>query len=183
MLIERLDQITQMRPFPLMGCVRRNVWTEGAEAQTWKWRRGTALLAVAAHKSAFVWPGGVFDCFSTFTQDGLVLFIFRGGKPKPWWRDDAMVLAGAIATNSAFVLAGVCVVFEVDGALHERYFEAPAEEAAARYMEALEGWKGEHPTRINKQSPRGTVICKSCPVKNRCDALDMELGETGDWRK
>ena len=126
-------------------------------------------------------PFGIFAAWTRTAQSGdRWLLLFRGGRPMPWWREDALLLAALVTTYSNLGVKGVAIVEELDSQLTVEYIEAlEAGEAQLLVGEALSRWTRK--SRLNKSSPRARAVCPHCPVKQPCDQLDLETGATQDW--
>jgi len=129
-----------------------------------------------------VTPAGTFEtyvAFGWYKVGECVVLTFRGGRWKPWWDDDLRLLA-ALVTRYHYPVTGVVALNELDGELREHYVSAPSSEWADEAIrKAIERWEGSQ--RIPKNSDRAKSYCLYCPVKARCDALDLEKGDTNDW--
>lgn len=178
-LASSLKRSLALRNSELIGCPRQNRMA-GLD-NSWRMARGNALCALQGYKVSFSTPIEEIDVFVTGQEDErLDLITFRGGKWKEWWnRDVELLLALAVLYLSPNV-NGAIVLHEVDNQLSEVYIASPSkDEASALVQAALSRWK-EH-ARILKNSPRALALCGYCPAKARCDALDLEKGETSDW--
>jgi len=174
--VERLRYL-ELRPFPLLGCPRRNRWS----GRPWRTDVGAAVLALLGQKVTVAWAGGESDVF--LTPQGSLL-LWRGGPWRSWWQDEAILLAGMVRASGASPVPGVLVIFEVDGKAAMRYLEAPVPAAERSYEETAAAWAvgGEDaPPRWHRRSERAKVICPKCPVRQRCEAIDRVNGATADW--
>lgn len=172
-----LREKTLTRHPGVLGCPRRNRLDP---AQPWRWARGNSLLALLGERVSIEAPFGVFDAFYRAAPEGDWLLQFRGGKPQPWWADDALLLAALVLVHSSLNPVGVSTISELDSQLHTHYLGSPATDEAFRLAEeAMQLWMRSG--RIAKDSPRGKAICPYCSVRNPCLMRDLELGETQDW--
>ena len=174
----RLRQILdQSHPFPLIGCPRRNRWS-GCQA----YEAGTVVLFTIGNGVRVRWPGGETTVWMASPFDMGALLLWRSGPWRDWWIDDAIVLGGMLQAQW-WTGAEAVVLHEVDGRIHVRYLDIPSE-AVATYEHLKEKWLtgGEdHPPRWNRRSPRARMGCPRCPVRQRCESLDRETGQTQDW--
>jgi hypothetical protein len=166
-----------LHPFPLFGCARRNVWTRKAMRSD----VGAAVLSFVGSKQPISWEGEVVDV--VVAPDGKALCLWRPGPWRPWWIDEALLLAGMVRARSNIRAEGVFVLHEVDGETHVRYIETPVAEASRVYEAALAGWRSQRevPPRWNRRTERAQYVCPKCPVRHRCEAVDLEHGATHDW--
>jgi len=166
----------------LIGCARRNRWSP--QPIDWRYLRGNAVLECAGRKERVTGGRdvGSFDVYLAYgwrERTETVALVFRGGRWKSWWEADFQLLAALIVRYN-FPITGVVVLRELDSELTEHYVAAPPSElAGAGIRKAIERW--ETSQRIPKNSDRAKASCLYCPVKARCDALDMERNETDDW--
>jgi len=171
------DALT-MRPFRLMGCPRRNVWRG-----SWRSDVGAAVMPIVGTKQSVVWEGEAVDFYSFL--GGQYLLLWRAGPWRKWWQDDARLLVGMVYACSSIEPMGVCILHEVDGQTLTTYVECPKDRSLESYQDALTAWRAggaNKPPRIAKDTDRAYRVCYRCPVRRRCDALDIELGETADWK-
>ena len=164
-----------VRPLPLLGCPRRNVWSP-----PWTSDTAVAVLGVVGVRATVVWLGENVDVYTA--PDGNLL-MWRGGPWRDWWIQDMETLAAMVQTVSNIHASGVYMLHEVDGRTHVRYVETPSERVQTVYAELLERWAADSdtPPRIDRGSDKAKTLCWRCPAKKRCEASDMEKGETQDW--
>lgn len=177
-LAASLQRSLSLRNSELTGCPRQNRLS-GMD-NSWRMARGNALCALHGYKVNFNTPIEEIDVFATEIDDGLDLITFRGGRWKEWWNWDIRILLSLAKLYLSDNVSGAIVLHEVDNSLSEVYIESPnKDEASALVQTVLNRWKDY--ARIPKNSPRALALCGYCPVKARCDALDLEKGETSDW--
>ena len=166
---------THARPLPLLGCPRRNAWST-----PWTSDSAIAVLDTVGLRTTLVWLGRNIDVHTA--PDGNLL-LWRGGPWQDWWIEDAETLAAMVQSVSNIRAIGVYVLHEVDGQTHVRYVETPAERVQTAYAELMERWTKDSsaPPRIRRDSDKAKYLCWRCPAKKRCEASDMESGETKDW--
>ncbi len=167
-LLQELKQKFLSTECPLVGCMRQNAWSARTR---WQDYRGKAILMALGkmqhHHSDLC---GDYDTYAY----GDYLLQYRGGHKKVWWEHDITKL---LAVTQIYV--GCILIQEVDGELHQHYIPAPSQEEAKHLLLALrERWSSLE--RIAKNTQRA-YMCRYCPVKARCDALDVEQGQTDDW--
>lgn len=170
-------QYLDLRPFPLLGCPRRNRWT----GKAWRSDVGAAVLALLGQKVTVAWEGGESDVF--ISQEGSLL-LWRAGPWRDWWVEDAMLLAGMVRASGASAVPGVLVLHELDGKTEMRYLETPVSTAGRSYVETAAAWAAggdEAPPRWNRRGQRARRVCPRCPVRQRCEAVDRVKGTTQDW--
>jgi hypothetical protein len=150
------------------------------QGYAWNLMRGNALLAFCGQKQGVNTTAGYLELYTTSDLDRPVILQFRGGKEKPWWRED-MELLGSIGVYYLEPKpTGVLVLQELDNSLNELYYPAPADERCRELVsEALDRWRNNK--RIHKNTQRARAYCYSCPVRAKCDSLDIENGEQQDW--
>lgn len=173
-LIDRLS----VTPCNLVGCVRQNLLLADAP-EDYRNIRGNALLALIGERVLLDAPSGAFHVFTFDEGNGPVLLLFRGGKPKPWWDEDARVLL-AVVNTYGFRCYEAVILYELDSRLYSYRVPAPSTEMAKSII-AERALKYRTFARISKKTYRGRVICSHCPVKAECDRVDMERNETSDW--
>lgn len=177
-LLGELQAKLYLRPSELLGCARRNRWAE--EFVQWRSRRGNALLLLAADDVAVVeTPAGFIDLPVHYDHGVAELLQFRGGVWKAWWEEDIQLLLAIARVYSLLDLVGCTVFCEDQGDLTTRYISADQLAAHALVAAALKRW--ERFVRIAKDGPRSYTMCPYCPVKERCDAEDLQTGATTDW--
>lgn len=180
MSVEHLRNVLEalrMAPFPLMGCPRRNRWKGG-----WRSDVGAGVMAWMGYRSAVSWPGGLVDVYLTHVDNSPM--IWRAGPWRDWWLEDAMILGGMISAQTSLPISRVYVLHEVDGQTLVRYVEIPVQEAEQKYRDLVGAWiegGDDLPPRIHRRSERARRICFKCPVRQRCEAVDREAGNTEDW--
>jgi hypothetical protein len=173
--IERALDVLQFAPFTLLGCVRRNMWNV-----QWRSDVGAAVCLLVGRKHRLTWPGGEVDVVRT--ADG-VLVQWHPGPWRDWWLDDAILFAGMVRATSAGSVPGVLVLHEVDGQTRVRYIEAP-DTCTETYEATLRAWREggtARPPRLDRRSERAEQTCYRCPVRRRCEAVDLEAGQMDDW--
>ncbi len=163
------------RPFPLLGCPRRNAWSA-----PWTSDSASAVLDKVGQRATLLWRGQEVDVYMTPDAEPI---MWRGGPWRDWWIQDMETLAAFVQTSSNFRASGVYMLHEVDGRTHVRYVEAPAERVQTAYAELMERWAAnpDAPPRIDRASDKAKYLCWRCPAKKRCEASDLERGETRDW--
>ena len=176
---ELIEEVLTVRPFRLMGCARRNYWRTA-----WRSDVGAAVMQIAGTKQTVVWMGDPVDVFVAGTKER-VLLLWRAGPWQGWWTEDAFLLAGMVNALSEIHATGVVVLHEVDGQTRTAYVETPERDAKLAYERTMDAWTQGMaravPPRIRKNSERANRWCRRCPVRKRCDLLDIEHGEMGDW--
>jgi hypothetical protein len=176
-LVQRKLDTLELAPLPLLGCPRRNRWS----AKPWRSDVGTAVLGLLGLRARLPWGEGEADVF--IEHSGLPL-LWRAGPWRDWWIDDATLLVGMVRATTALRPSGAIVVHEVDGRTQARYIQCPVPESQRSFRERNDAWQAggdEAPPRLNRRSPRARVVCPRCPVRQRCEAVDRERGETADW--
>ncbi len=163
-------------PFTLLGCPRRNTWTHG-----WRSDAGAALLDQVARRERVEWLGRPVGIFMTAV--GPTLFLWRGGPWRDWWVREAELLAGMVGSVSNIRATRVCVLHEVDGRTHVRYVETPTERVQTLYADEMTRYTADPdaPPRLHRDKQQAKQLCWRCPVRKRCEALDLESGDTKDW--
>ena len=163
------------RPFPLLGCPRRNAW-----GKPWTSDSASAVLDKVGLRATVPWRGEEIDVYTTPDGD---LLMWRGGPWRDWWIQDMERLAAMVQTSSNFHANGVYMLHEVDGRTHVRYVETPSERVQTAYLHLLDRWAAnpDHPPRIGRRGDRARSLCWRCPVRERCETSDMDRGETQDW--
>lgn len=168
-----------LRPNPLEGCIRRNKLDETERG--WRWLRSVALLDRLADREQVHLPTGeVYDIHIARTEHGDCGVLFRGGREKPWWRDDAELQAACLVTFASQNVQGMVILQELDSDLLWHYFANPAAPTQLATT-AFKGLHAEPPSRLDKSSARAHASCRYCPVKWDCDRLDLQYGHTRDW--
>lgn len=166
-----------------IGCIRRNEWTKG-EVVPYRFYRGNSLLALVGQRTKIAYPPGFFDAWVREKGDGgYDVLTFRGGPYKPYWDEDCRLLAACVAAYTALQIDGCMLLHEFDNTLRVRYFGLPADYKCL-VEQQVEAWKAgtpEEPTRLGKHTRRAYSYCYNCPVLDKCDALDLIKGDTGDW--
>lgn len=180
MILDELQTKLYLRQSELIGCPRRNRWIE--EPQLWRFLRGNALVLLSADDVAVVeTPVGFVDIPVHYTAEGPAEIIqFRGGKWKAWWEEDIQLLLSIALIYSELNPPGCVVIHEDQGDLTTKYIQSEPANAQGLVEAALKRW--ERFNRIAKNSSRAYVVCPYCPVKERCDAEDLQTGATADWR-
>ena len=171
------DALT-MRPFRLMGCPRRNVW-RGA----WRSDVGAAVMPIVGDKASAAWEGEAVDFY--MVRGANYVLLWRAGPWRKWWQEDARLIVGMIHARTSLSPEGVCILHEVDGQTLTTYVECPKDRSLDVYQDALTAWRAggtNKPPRIAKDTDRAYRVCYRCPVRRRCEALDIELGHTADWK-
>lgn len=178
-LLAELQTKLYLRYSELIGCTRRNRWAE--EIVQWRSRRGNALLLLAADDVAVLeTPAGFVDLPIHYTSSTEAeLLQFRGGTWKAWWEEDIQLLLAVSRVYSTLGLTGCVVLHEDQGDMTTRYIAAESLTSHVLVAAALKRW--ERLDRIAKDGPRATTMCPYCPVKERCDAEDLQTGATADW--
>ena len=174
-IASRLKKELDVHPFPLLGCPRRNVLQD----RPWRSDVGAAVCALVGTRATVEWEGKPVDFYHT--PDGSSLLLWRGGKWRDWWVEDATLLVGMVRALSNIRAEGVFVLHEVDGETHVRYVGAPTKDAVNAYTEMMVCWGKDDPPRICRDSDRGEATCWRCPVRRQCEAMDVEAGTTEDW--
>jgi len=181
-LVEETMGLLQNKPPVLIGCVRRNEW-HGWD-NIWKLIRGNAILQCIGERVAVKYPLGVFVVWLRENrEDAYDVLQFRGGPYRYWWDQDCRNLASLVSVYTSLNITGTVLFHEFDNVLRTRYYPRPADSKAVVEALMLHYHSGteESPIRLKKDTQQGRVYCYNCPVKQRCDAKDMELGETTDW--
>lgn len=163
----------------MQGCLRRNLWTaDWPREEPWRFRRGNTVLDTVAERHTFQTPLGPFEAhlYADEERGGTVWLTFRGGRWKEWWTDDIRLVLAFLPDT----LVGAVVLNELDGELHLRYVPAPSNAEREQFVaDTVRMW--ERGERIPKNYSRAFALCPHCPVKARCDALDIEEGKYDDW--
>lgn len=176
-LLDKLAQTVWARPAKVIGCTRQHIlWPD----KPWRWLRGNAILSAIGEKVEIEAPFGAFGVFLVVDGEKIWLLQYRGGNWCPWWDEDAALLASLVSSYTQFKVAGTVTIVELDGQIRLHYTELPAE-AAALTKEAVDRWTNQ--ARLPKDQPRARTVCRYCPVKNQCELMDLERGETADWQK
>ena len=139
---------------------------------------GAAVCALVGERAVVEWEGNRVDFYLT-SDDNLLLW--RGGPWRNWWVDDAVLFVGMIRAQSNIHAEGAYVLHEVDGATLVRYVGTPERETKTAYEELMTKWVSGALPRIVRNSERGKATCWRCPVRKRCEGLDLETGNTKDW--
>lgn len=177
MVVDLINKLRLRQPFN--GCMRRNKWD--LRAPKYSLVKGNAvLLQLGAECVTIDTPVGPSDHMVIRGRDSRVI-LFRAGPWRSYWLDDArqeieLLRAGGFPVSEIALIAhenqGDLVLKEVDLGDHSLHYTADVEELTRKYNSN---------TRIPKNTERALRICRSCPVKSRCDGTDREQGETGDW--
>jgi hypothetical protein len=172
-LLQKLAELADRDlPCPFTGCLRKNIWTD----KVWRDVRGEALLSTLGQRVMVDTPVGSYTACLYDTY----LLAFRGGKWKSWWREDLQTVH-ALTSKYGSPCNGTIVLQELDGRLSQVYIEPPSQaESEQLVLNALDAWKNQ--SRISKSGPRA-YLCNFCQVKRRCDAFDLDVGQTQDWPK
>ena len=174
LVVELIDNLTLRQP--LSGCMRRNQWD--LRKPKYSLVKGNAVLfTMGAERVTISTPAGPSDHMILGTK----VCLFRAGPWRPYWVDDAhaeikLLRVCGIAAHDVALIAhenkGELVVKEVDCGDHPDCYMSDLTSLFKFYKEQ---------DRILKHDQRALRICRSCPVKQKCDALDRERGETSDW--
>ncbi len=161
----------------LVGCVRRNVWS-GQSKQDWRRSRGVSLLALVGEMREVWHPDGAFDVH-TYNDH---LIVFRGGPWNTYWVKDIVDLWVITSQYFKWLSPTVYVLHEEKGTLDIKPIEMPAHEHATRYAD-IENRDpdADPPPRISKSTTHAVRVCRFCPHKTRCDALDTLRGDIQDY--
>lgn len=169
------------RPLLLMGCMRQNVLQQGTDNEaTWRVVRGNALLHHLGWKLAVTYPLGVFDVYVSGAQDGIGVLQFRGGRWKPWWVEDAQMVAACVDVYTTYTVDGILLLHEDSGTLAVNSIDPPANPVEL-VNNALQACHFTPTTRIRRNSRRGRAWCQHCTVRSSCELMDLEYGDTSDW--
>ena len=166
-------------PFRLIGCPRRNVWTSNTSVFI-----GSGILDVVGSKYKVIWEGD--EVSYHVSPEPMGLMMMRGGKWKSWWLDDAKIMLGMLKRSDSpwgSRLHGVYLVQEEKGSVSVSFLDISHNDAVEAYDKAMSKWDStlKIPPRLDRGSERGKTVCWKCPVKRRCEALDLEIGETEGW--
>ncbi len=163
-------------PFPLLGCPRRNAWDS-----PWTSDAAVAVLDKIGRRAVVEWRGESVTIFTAL--NGSDLLLWRGGPWRDWWIQDMETLAAMVQSVSNIRASGVYMLHEVDGRTRVRYVETPAERVQTAYAELMERWAAnpDVPPRIDRRLDKAKYLCWRCPAKKRCEASDLESGDTRDW--
>lgn len=183
-LVKIVEKRLRRREPLSVGCVRRNMWQK---TPSYRATRGNAILSVLdTYMVPFKGLLGDFDM--TFLDHGhndTVLF-FRAGPWKDYWAQDIYDAQALIQNDHGHSPANLTVLWENNGVLAEVTLpELSDPELAERYMRLYKrvgtyALDGGIPPRIAKDGPR-KGMCHFCPVKAKCDAIDIQEGATDDW--
>jgi hypothetical protein len=175
-LIDTLIDSIVLKDPGVIGCRRRNVWTD--QQNSWQFLRGGAILAAVGELHEVEFHAGVFEFY---VHDNCLL-QFRGGPWRTYWIED-FYDAWAVASTFGPELdrqirvfhesAGDIVVIDVDVPVHIT--------PQARTLSIISELESDPPGRIRKSGERAMRVCRYCPVKARCDAADTLRGDTQDW--
>ncbi len=179
--LEELMDVLCARPPVLVGCIRRNVWVGWDEEKYW---RMNALLHCIGQRCEVHYPLGSFTVWVRTNSEGAYdLLQIRGGRYKNYWEQDCNNIAALVNAYTDFDVIGTLLLHEFDNAIRVRYYACPANAQAVvnGLMEIYHSGTKESPVRITKDSQRGRIYCYRCPVRKRCEAKDIELGEILDW--
>ena len=183
-LQDRLTATLSCRPNMLVGCARQNsLQRERQHDTTWRLIRGNAVLHAMGNKIEVEYPFGFFDAYvRQATSSTVSLLQFRGGRWKPWWNDDAQMVAACVDVFTAYEVSSIILFQELEGILTANLIELAEDHEAM--VEAAVNMHTEVPVwRIPKNEGRGMAWCQHCTVRNACDGIDLEYGQTGDWSK
>lgn len=175
-----LERYLRLEDSNLLGCRRRNLW---GDDKPWRDVRGNALLYVLGHRRSVTTPVGPLEYFAQRNH----LLQFRGGPWKTYWTQDFLDLwCLATAYGSRPLDPTIIVLHENKGELDVKEIEVPERlqdrtEATARALTCVQELLEDPPGRISKADTRASHVCRYCPVKQRCDAIDETRGETDDW--
>lgn len=174
-LKKAIEEPLRSRDGYILGCRRRNIWAPSA---SFRHNRGNALLAMAGEKYSVHGPTGEPIDFWLYRNH--YLMMFRAGEWKQYWSEDFNVLWAYI--DSCWDIGDkVLVVHENKGKLNVVELGVSKGVAYDALEKALEDLRVDPPGRLAKNTPRAYHVCRFCPVKQRCDAMDQLRGETDDW--
>lgn len=172
-VIDRLS----LRDGNLLGCHRRNMW-EGGNA-SYRMLRGNALLDLASkHRYMIRGPTGPIDFYVDINGR---LLQFRAGSWKSYWVDDMFLLWSIISPHME-IPREITLLWEREGDLEVLEIVVPSrEKPEAEVAAAVQSLMSNPPGRLAKNSQRAYHVCRYCPSKLKCDAVDVSRGETQDW--
>ena len=176
-----LTRILTCRPNMLVGCARQNsLQREREHDTTWRLVRGNAVLNAMGMKLDIEYPFGFFDSYIKADDDGILVLQFRGGRWKPWWREDSQMMAACVDVYTDYKVNGIVLMQELEGILTANLIEPAGNHEGM--VEAAVNMHSEIPVfRVAKNEGRGRAWCQHCTVHNACDAADLEYAQTGDW--
>ena len=157
------------------GCARRAQWSEGPR---WQDIRGHSLLSTIGTKRNGRTPAGPLE---VFLYDGYLL-QFRGGPYRQSAVTDMIDLWCLAWTYIEPLSPEIILLQENKGKLDIHVVPVPkGTDPQARADAGLADHISTPPGRISKATPEAAHICKSCPVRARCNAQDISDGNTSDW--
>lgn len=169
-IIDRL----RVRGAVLLGCHRRNNWEDES---SYRMLRGNAILKMAGQSYMVQTPAGAMDFYVETETDSLLQFR-AGSEWRQYWMDDAAIIWAFV--HSQLGLSNI-IKFIVEHKGNIKIVErmvpnVPDEEVISRVLK-LYNSNG----RLAKNTQRAYHVCRYCPFKARCDALDISRGDTDDW--
>lgn len=159
---------------PLSGCHRRTQAERDATPKYSIIRGNATLLALGAKKLSFSTPVGKSDSF----QLDQSVILFRAGPWQDYWAEDAAVEREVAARYSSRQISPVALIaHENKGSLN--IIEIDTTNYNIDPVALVKSYKSNG--RIAKNTRRAQRICPNCPIKARCDAWDVSMGQTADW--
>jgi len=155
---------------PLIGCIRRGLWTQELEASVFELKQNALLASIADHYKIST-PVGLIGIW---LYDNTVVRTY-GGDLRSWWEWDLLHEWALVQTYSGYTLRPYAyIIQQIGNDLRFHCYSMFSDE---------EGWKGlsgqivqsantDPPARIAKDNQRAYITCKNCPVKRRCDTTD-----------
>ena len=173
-LQEKLRKLA-VRRNPLEGCIRRNVLDTAPSP--WRYVRGNAVLDAMADRHTVHLPTGqLYDIH--IAAD--VVVLFRGGKQRPWWHEDAQLQAACVVTFASHYVQATIITTELDNEIGWLYIPIPADPTSVA-LAAYRGLQAEPIARLDKLGARASATCRFCSVRTDCDRIDLQYGHTDDW--
>lgn len=178
-LKSRLEEQLSLEDPGFVGCTRRTMWDD---APAWRTARSNALLALLGELGYAYTPAGGFEFFALHST---WLLQFRGGQWNDYWYDDFFTTWSVVKNYSDLtdtLSRTIIVLQENKGELEIHHVTVPEDLDHEGICERkLFGIQADPPGRIAKNTPRAVRVCRYCPVKQRCDAMDVLKGEQEDW--
>lgn len=165
----------------LTGCARQRKLTRDDRPTTWRTVRGDAVLRCLGTRTQIDTEVGPFDAFIAAVANGELMLVFRAGREQPWWQEDIEVQM-ACAQLAGATITGTLLIQELDSELTFRYFDC-LDLTKARTLVDAATERFNTTARIAKNGARGRGQCPHCPVKAKCDFIDLSKGENLDWPK
>lgn len=151
-------------------------------------RRGSSpgYLPVAKNNALLLSSGAVIVRFNTpvgvsehLLMEPSEIVTYRSGQNVHgyWYEDLGLELAIANRFGGGLIYTGT-LFWEHDGTIASMSPVHPREDLLDQSLELL---RTSPVGRMAKNTARALAVCRYCKSKSACDALDRQLGETGDW--